>query len=150
MATTVAFRTLDDAGKLPDNYVNPYYLEDLKRRVSIARAGGKLYAFEDLCKHEGCPLSSGLLTGTTLMCQCHGSQYDITSGAVLRGPATEPLATYEVREQSGRSRFGSEDNHEQVAKVFGMLSTGSAERKIINDNSHRGRKGSEQVFLQSG
>ena len=37
MATTVAFRALDDAGKLPDNYVNPYYLEDLKRRVSVAR-----------------------------------------------------------------------------------------------------------------
>jgi nitrite reductase/ring-hydroxylating ferredoxin subunit len=82
MATTVAFRALDDAGKLPDNYVNPYYLENLKRRVSVARAGGKLYAFDDLCKHEGCPLSSGLLTGTTLMCQCHGSQYDITSAAV--------------------------------------------------------------------
>jgi 3-phenylpropionate/trans-cinnamate dioxygenase ferredoxin component len=44
MATKVAFRALDDAGKLPDNYVNPYYLEDLKRRVSVARAGGKLYA----------------------------------------------------------------------------------------------------------
>jgi nitrite reductase/ring-hydroxylating ferredoxin subunit len=86
MATTVAFRALDDAGKLPDNYVNPYYLEDLKRRVSVARAGGKLYAFDDLCKHEGCPLSSGLLTGTTLMCQCHGSKYDITSGAVLQSP----------------------------------------------------------------
>jgi 3-phenylpropionate/trans-cinnamate dioxygenase ferredoxin component len=102
MATTVAFRALDDASKLPDNYVNPYYLEDLKRRVSVARAGSKLYAFDDLCKHEGCPLSAGLLTGTTLMCQCHGSKYDITSGAVLRGPATEPLATYEVREQDGK------------------------------------------------
>jgi hypothetical protein len=33
MATTAAFRALVDAGKLPDNYVNPYYLEDLKRRV---------------------------------------------------------------------------------------------------------------------
>jgi 3-phenylpropionate/trans-cinnamate dioxygenase ferredoxin component len=36
------------------------------------------------------------------MCQCHGSKYDITSGAVLHGPATEPLATYEVREQDGK------------------------------------------------
>ena len=68
MATTVAFRALDDAGKLPDNYVNPYYLEDLKRRVSVARAGGKLYAFDDLCKHEGCPLSSGLLSQARLSC----------------------------------------------------------------------------------
>jgi nitrite reductase/ring-hydroxylating ferredoxin subunit len=79
MATTVAFRALDDAGKLPDNYVNPYYLEDLKRRVSVARAGGKLYAFDDLCKHEGCPLSAGLLTGTTLMCQCPARRAGLSS-----------------------------------------------------------------------
>lgn len=67
------FRTVGDARALPDNYVNPYYLEDLKKRVSVARIAGKLYAFDDLCKHEGCPLSAGLLSGTTLMCQCHGS-----------------------------------------------------------------------------
>jgi 3-phenylpropionate/trans-cinnamate dioxygenase ferredoxin component len=96
--TTPAFRTLDASDRLPEGYVNPYYLEDLKRRVSVARVDGKLYAFNDLCTHEACPLSSGLLTGTTLMCQCHGSQFDVTSGAVLRGPATDPLATYEVRE----------------------------------------------------
>jgi nitrite reductase/ring-hydroxylating ferredoxin subunit len=36
------------------------------------------------------------------MCQCHGSKYDITSGAVLQGPATEPLATYAVRERAGK------------------------------------------------
>jgi nitrite reductase/ring-hydroxylating ferredoxin subunit len=35
------------------------------------------------------------------MCQCHGSQFDITSGAVLRGPATEPLTSYEARELDG-------------------------------------------------
>lgn len=43
----------------------------------------------------------GLLSGTTIMCQCHGSQFDITSGAVLRGPATRDLPTYEVREEDG-------------------------------------------------
>jgi hypothetical protein len=62
MATKAAFRALDDAGKLPDNYVNPYYLEDLKRRVSVARAGGKLYAFDDLCKH-GLPALVGATNG---------------------------------------------------------------------------------------
>jgi nitrite reductase/ring-hydroxylating ferredoxin subunit len=95
------FRILDKADRLPENYVNPYYLEDLKKRISVARVEGKLYAFEDLCKHEGCPLSAGLLNGTALMCQCHGSHYDVTSGAVLQGPATEALETYEVREESG-------------------------------------------------
>jgi 3-phenylpropionate/trans-cinnamate dioxygenase ferredoxin subunit len=96
---TTEIRTLDDAASLPDNYVNPYYLEDLKRRVAVARVGGKLFAFDDL--YEGCPLSSGLLTGTTLMSQCDGSQFDVTSGAVLRGPAKAALKLYEADEQNG-------------------------------------------------
>jgi nitrite reductase/ring-hydroxylating ferredoxin subunit len=102
MSTTAAeFRTVDTSERLPDDYVNPYYLDDLKRRISVARVGGKLYAFDDLCPHEACPLSAGLLTGTTLKCQCHGSQFDVTNGAVLQGPATDPLTTYEVREEGG-------------------------------------------------
>jgi nitrite reductase/ring-hydroxylating ferredoxin subunit len=95
-----SYRALDDAGNLRDNYVNPYYLADLKHRVSVARVGGKLYAFDDL--YEGHPLSAGLLTGTTVMSQYDGSQFDLRSGAVLRGPAREALATYEVREREGK------------------------------------------------
>ena len=36
------------------------------------------------------------------MCQCHGSQFDITNGEVERGPAIASLITYEVREQDGK------------------------------------------------
>ena len=97
---TSTFRTLDDASRLPDNYVNPYYLEDLKRLVAVARVDGKLFAFDDL--YEGAPLSSGLLTGHTLMSQADGSQFDVTTGAVLRGPADKPLELYDVREQNGK------------------------------------------------
>ncbi len=35
------------------------------------------------------------------MCQCHGSRFDIGSGAVMEGPATEPLKLYEVQETQG-------------------------------------------------
>jgi hypothetical protein len=56
---------------------------------------------DDLCTHERCPLSAGLLTGTVIMCQCHGSRFDLTTGAVVNGPATEPLAVHEVRELDG-------------------------------------------------
>ena len=85
---------------IPDDTVVPFYLTDVKRRVSVARVAGRLYAFDDLCTcaDQACPLSGGLLTGTTLMCQCHGSRFDIVSGAVINGPATDALHVYQVRE----------------------------------------------------
>ena len=62
-----------------------------------------LYAFDDLCTcaDQACPLSGGLLTGTTLMCQCHGSRFDVTTGAVINGPATEALKVYDAQEIDG-------------------------------------------------
>jgi nitrite reductase/ring-hydroxylating ferredoxin subunit len=83
--------------------ISVVYLEDRKRRISVARVGDRLYAFDDLCTCAGdsCPLSGGLLTGTTIMCQCHGSEFDITTGAVVRGPASAPLNVYDARVVDG-------------------------------------------------
>jgi nitrite reductase/ring-hydroxylating ferredoxin subunit len=98
-----AFRTVGRADAIPNDFVVPYYLDDRKLRVSVARVDDHLYAFDDLCPcaDRGCPLSGGLLTGTTIMCQCHGSRFNIVSGAVINGPATDPLNVYEAREADG-------------------------------------------------
>ena len=98
-----AFRTIGPGEAIPDDLVVAHYLDDRKLRIAIVRVDGRLYAFDDLCTcaEQACPLSGGLLTGTTLMCQCHGSQFDITTGAVLRGPATEALSVHEVQEADG-------------------------------------------------
>ena len=100
---TQPFRTLGPGDAIPNDFVVPYYLDDLKRRISVARVDDRLYAFDDICTctDEGCPLSGGLLVGTTIMCQCHGSRFDITTGAVINGPATDALKVYEVREVDG-------------------------------------------------
>src|SRR3954449_3021305 len=96
--TSASARTVDSSDAISNGRVAPYYLGDRKLRVSIARVDDRLYAFDDLCTcaDRACPLSGGLLTGTTLMCQCHGSRFDIATGAVLNGPASEPLRLYEV------------------------------------------------------
>ena len=60
-------------------------------KVSVANVGGKLYAFDDTCTHMGCSLAKGHLDDTTVTCPCHGSQFDVTSGEVLRGPAQRPV-----------------------------------------------------------
>ncbi len=101
-----AFRTIGLADSIPDNFVVPYYLDDLKHRIAIARLGRQFYAFDDLCtcSQETCPLSGGLLTGTTIMCQCHGSRFDVITGAVINGPAIAALKVYAVQEVEGDLR----------------------------------------------
>jgi nitrite reductase/ring-hydroxylating ferredoxin subunit len=56
-------------------------------KVNIASVGGQLHAFDDTCTHRACSLANGKLDGTTVTCPCHGSQFDVTTGEVLRGPA---------------------------------------------------------------
>jgi len=102
-----AFRTVGRGDAIPNDYVVPYYLYDRKLRISVARVDDRLFAFDDLCtcSDQACPLSGGLLTGTTIMCQCHGSRFDITTGAAMNGPATEALKVYEVQEADGSIRI---------------------------------------------
>jgi nitrite reductase/ring-hydroxylating ferredoxin subunit len=64
--------------------------------VNVAHTGGQLYAFDDTCTHMACSLADGKLDGTTVTCACHGSQFDVTSGAVLRGPALRPVRSHVV------------------------------------------------------
>jgi nitrite reductase/ring-hydroxylating ferredoxin subunit len=66
-------------------------------KVNVASADGHLHAFDDTCTHAGCSLARGKLDGTTVTCPCHGSQFDVTSGAVLRGPARRPVRSRSVK-----------------------------------------------------
>jgi nitrite reductase/ring-hydroxylating ferredoxin subunit len=98
-----AFRTIGLGDAIPNDFVVPYYLSDRKRRIAIARVKDHLYAFDDLCScaDDSCPLSGGLLVGVTIMCQCHGSRFDIATGNVINGPAIDALNVYEVQEVEG-------------------------------------------------
>ena len=65
--------------------------------VNVTNAGGHLYAFDDTCTHMGCSLANGHLTGTVVTCACHGSQFDVKTGAVVRGPAQRPVRSRKVQ-----------------------------------------------------
>jgi nitrite reductase/ring-hydroxylating ferredoxin subunit len=73
-------------------------------RIAIASVGGAVYAFGDTCTHEGCSLAEGELEAQIVTCPCHGSQFDVTTGKVLRGPDREPVPSYPVRLESGALR----------------------------------------------
>ena len=70
-------------------------------RIAVANVGGTYYAFDDACTHEQCSLAEeGELTGTTLTCMCHGSEFDVRTGNVLAPPATLPVKVYRTRVES--------------------------------------------------
>jgi 3-phenylpropionate/trans-cinnamate dioxygenase ferredoxin component len=70
--------------------------------VALARLpGGSWSAFDNSCPHEECPLAEGDLEGDRIVCYCHGSTFDLASGAVLEGPAEEPLTMFDVRVVDG-------------------------------------------------
>ena len=65
-------------------------------RVVVARTEKGLAAFADRCTHKGGPLSDGVLICGTVQCPWHGSQFDVTTGKVVCGPAKDDIETYPV------------------------------------------------------
>jgi nitrite reductase/ring-hydroxylating ferredoxin subunit len=74
--------------------------------VAVANVAGDLHAFSDVCTHMQCSLAEGDLEGTTVTCMCHGSQFNVITGDVLNGPATEPVDTFEVAVEGDDLKVG--------------------------------------------
>lgn len=65
--------------------------------VALFNVGGKFYATSNICTHEHCELDENhLMHGDVVECTCHGSQFDVKTGANVLPPAAESLKTYHV------------------------------------------------------
>ena len=67
------------------------------RLVALFHVGGKFYALDDVCTHDGGPLGEGELDGFTIACPRHGAKFDIRDGRALTMPATQPTVAHEVK-----------------------------------------------------
>lgn len=63
-------------------------------KVVLTRDGSAVHCFTAVCTHQGCLVGS--VSGGEIHCPCHGSAFDATTGAVVQGPATTPLAAVAV------------------------------------------------------
>ena len=65
-------------------------------RVAVYRAGdGSVHALDARCPHMGCVVRWSR-EEKSWDCPCHGSRFEATSGAVLNGPASAPLAPFDL------------------------------------------------------
>jgi Rieske Fe-S protein len=58
-------------------------------------ASGQYKAFSAVCTHVGCIVNK--VTNGTIDCPCHGSEFKITNGAVVTGPAPSPLPARQIK-----------------------------------------------------
>jgi len=72
-----------------------------ERLIALFHVGGKFYAIDDVCTHDGGPLAEGELEGFTVACPRHGAKFDIRDGRALTMPATQPTVAHEVKVEAG-------------------------------------------------
>ena len=84
---------------LPADDADPMSVVEVEGvRVCVVFADGRWWAVEDRCSHAGCAFSAdGELEGTVLICGCHGSEFDIRTGAALQPPAIDPIDCFATR-----------------------------------------------------
>ncbi|MFC0597002.1 ubiquinol-cytochrome c reductase iron-sulfur subunit [Streptomyces palmae] len=80
------------------------YRED---RVLVTRVAKDEYkAFSAVCTHRQCVLNG--LRDDEATCSCHGSAFDVRTGEVRQGPATQALPAVPVRTKGGKLVVGPE------------------------------------------
>ena len=63
--------------------------------VAVVRdEAGEVHGLSAVCTHRSCLVAA---RGAELVCPCHGSTFSTADGAVLAGPATQPLPPVELR-----------------------------------------------------
>lgn len=68
---------------------------DTQLVVVTQPSAGQFKAFSAVCTHMGCTVSQ--IANGRIDCPCHGSEYSITDGAVLAGPAPKPLPAKQIK-----------------------------------------------------
>jgi nitrite reductase/ring-hydroxylating ferredoxin subunit len=72
------------------------------KNILVANIGGEYYAIGNVCTHMGCSLSDGTLSGENVECPCHGSNYNVKTGSVVKGPTKKSEPAYEVKVEGGQ------------------------------------------------
>lgn len=87
---------LGPAGDVP---VGGGVVYSAEKVVVTQPSAGEFRGFSAVCTHQGCIVAS--VQDGAIVCDCHGSHYSISDGAVVSGPAPAPLAPREVEVDDG-------------------------------------------------
>lgn len=70
--------------------------------LALVNAGGEFHALAGECPHAGGPLGDGdVVAEYSIECPLHGSVFEVRTGECLKGPAEEPVMTYDTLVEGG-------------------------------------------------
>jgi 3-phenylpropionate/trans-cinnamate dioxygenase ferredoxin subunit len=78
-------------------------------KVAVFNIGGRFYAIEDICSHDGGTLADGEVDGFEIECPRHGARFDLRTGKVTAPPAYEDIRVFGVRVRHGRVQVRRDD-----------------------------------------
>lgn len=69
--------------------------------IVLGRDNQSVIAVGQYCPHLAAPMADGWIDRGRIVCPWHGSQFDTSTGCVVRGPASTPLPCYHTRINNG-------------------------------------------------
>jgi nitrite reductase/ring-hydroxylating ferredoxin subunit len=70
-------------------------------RLVLVRSGNDVLALDEMCGHQGGPLSEGKVSGSRVTCPWHGWTYDLRTGQCLMPTRGGAIRAYQVRVENG-------------------------------------------------
>ena len=103
-------------------------LEVEDRIVVLFRVNNEYFCIDDVCTHDGGPLSDGKLENHTIACPRHGAKFDIRTGKALTMPATVDTAAHDVKVEGDTIfvRICERGKHQSAAPQVGAASPGES------------------------
>ena len=98
------FEKVAAVSEIPPGGRKSVFVDDVP--VLLARVGEEFFAVEDVCSHDGQPLTDGPVVDGAVTCLRHGARFDLKTGAALCMPATKPIASYPVQVRDGAVYVG--------------------------------------------
>ncbi len=90
--------------EIPPNGRKSIIVDDVP--ALLVRIGNDFFAVEDVCSHDGQPLTDGPVADGAITCPRHGAKFDLKTGQALCMPATRGIETFAVQVRDGEIFVG--------------------------------------------
>ncbi len=92
----------------------------------LIRVGDDYFAIEDVCSHDGQPLTDGPVQAGQITCPRHGARFDLRTGKPMCMPATSAIGVFAVEKRSDGLYVGPQDTGTATNLVAHLIPTNPA------------------------